>query len=63
MMILVMIFLAVLFSVAIGMAYIFLNYHVKVILTQKDCVWCGTIDNPNIDVEECIENTIPSVGR
>tara|TARA_R100001463_G_scaffold94971_1_gene149571 strand:+ start:164 stop:325 length:162 start_codon:yes stop_codon:yes gene_type:complete len=52
-----------LFSVAIGMAYIFLNYHVKVILTQKDCVWCGTIDNPNIDVEECIENTIPSAVR
>ena len=41
---LVMIFLTLLISIAIGMIYLTLNYHIKIELTQKDCVWCGEID-------------------
>jgi len=33
-------FLALLFTIAVGMVWVLLNYYVKVELTPK-CLWCG----------------------
>ena len=60
-------FLSMLFiSIALGGLWIVLNYYIEIKLTPK-CLWCGeekTVHSLNKeDIEECIENTIPSAVR
>lgn len=53
-------------SIALGGLWIVLNYYIEIKLTPK-CLWCGEEKTGNSlrkeDIEECIENTIPSAVR
>jgi len=66
MMILIYSFLALLFTIAVGMVWVLLNYYIKVELTPK-CLWCGRESHHEssnlINVEECIENITPNAVR
>ena len=50
-----------LISIVLGGLWIVLNYYIEIKLTPK-CLWCGESLNKE-DIEECIENTIPSAVR
>ena len=53
-------------SIAIGGLWITLNYYVEIKLTPK-CLWCGEEKSDHSinkeDIDQCIENTIPSAVR
>ena len=43
------ILLLILVSMAIGVTWIVLNYHIEIKVIEKSCFWCGEIKEPTSD--------------